>query len=480
LITTIYDSDASLHGAFSCAPGWSPGVKSNYNACYYPTAKYSTTITADTTIPCIGVTTGMVEPTLDPQTKKLKLTAKGQKCFGEQADEAFAALFTATPGINESYLFNIPFHKNFRGKLEFNSDTYQSKGATVPGGFYPAEVSPNDGAMLSERLPAAESKRRADGPVFYCTDPTKNSKYPDGLRTIDATEKVPVYNLICNGPGWDKGIDCEGIYIKGNEFGFDNSLTPLGEKISEKIGVAWSGDGWGWSCTDAFPIDWPLYTEGSEALAPPDYPGASTPRWTSIEQSNDVDGAVFTTAGRNHHFCLESHARFKYKKGLNFSIDGNDDIWVYINNKLAVDVGGVHMSAPGYVDVDKFLPSAKLGDIYDIDIYFCNRRNPSSTLQITTNMILEQSTIDPSDPHTIASRRISSDLRQFRIAKTGTLEITIVTGKQKAAKQYALIDMKGQVLSTGPLNSTETRVKVPTSGTYIVKVGHNHKKVNVK
>ena len=138
------------------------------------------------------------------------------------------------------------------------------------------------------------------------------------------------------------------------------------------------------------------------------------------------------------------------------------------------------MSAPGYVDVDKFLPSAKLGDIYDIDIYFCNRRNPSSTLQITTNMILEQSTIDPSDPHTIASRRISSDLRQFRIAKTGTLEITIVTGKQKAAKQYALIDMKGQVLSTGPLNSTETRVKVPTSGTYIVKVGHNHKKVNVK
>ena len=483
LIATIYDSDASLHGAFSCAPGWTmereASGKSNYNACYYPTAKYTTTSVADTVIPCIGVTTGMVESTLDPKTKKMKLTSKGQKCFGDQADEAFAALFTATPGINESYYFAIPFYKNYYGKLEFDSDYQQSKGAKVPGGFYPAEVPPDDDMMLSERLPAAEGKRRAEGPVFYCSDPSKNSKTPDGLRTIDATQKIPAYKLICNGPGWDKGIDCEGIYIKGGEFGMGNSLTPLGTEISEKIGVTWIEDGWGWSCAYDAPIDWLHYKDGTETpVLPQDQYG--TPRWMSIELHNDsAESAILTTAGRNHHFCLESHATFKYRKGLNFSIVGNDDIWVYINNKLAVDVGGVHISAPGFVDVDKFLPSAKTGDVYDIDIYYCNRRNPTSTLQIATNMILEQSIISP-DPYAIASRRTSSNFSQFRVAKTGTLEIAIITSKQNATKQYALLDMKGQVLSAGSLNSIDTRVKVPTAGAYIVKVGRHYKKVNVR
>ena len=451
LIATVYDSDASLHGAFSCAPAWTmareASGKSNYNACYYPTAKYSTTAAPDTVIPCIGVTTGIVESSLDPTTKKLKLTEKGKACFGAQADEAFAALFTSTPGINETYTYELPIYKNFYGKLEFDSDYYTNPGTNVPGGFYPAEVSPSDEAM-------------------------------EGLRTIDTTRKVAVNKLICNGPGWDGGTDCEGNYVKGGEFSMNGTKTPWGKEISEKFGISWIEDGWGWSCLYYAPIDWPHYKDGTEILVSSQDQG-NNPRWNSFETGVDMDTAIMTTAGRNQHFCLESHAKFQFRKGLNFSISGNDDIWVYINNKLAVDVGGVHIPAPGYVDLDKFLPTAKAGDIYDIDIYFCNRRNPTSTLQIATNMILEQSIISP-DPYAIASRRTSSDFSQFRVAKTGTLEIAIITSKQNATKQYALIDMKGQVLSTGSLNSIDTRVKVPTAGAYIVKVGHNYKKVNVR
>ena len=48
------------------------------------------------------------------------------------------------------------------------------------------------------------------------------------------------------------------------------------------------------------------------------------------------------------------------------------------------------------------------------------------------------------------------------------------------AKQYAVMDMKGQVLFTGELSSADTRVKVPTSGSYIVSVGYNYRQVNVK
>jgi hypothetical protein len=48
------------------------------------------------------------------------------------------------------------------------------------------------------------------------------------------------------------------------------------------------------------------------------------------------------------------------------------------------------------------------------------------------------------------------------------------------AKQYAVMDMNGQVLSVGELTSADTRVKVPTSGSYVVKVGLGFRRVNVK
>ena len=48
------------------------------------------------------------------------------------------------------------------------------------------------------------------------------------------------------------------------------------------------------------------------------------------------------------------------------------------------------------------------------------------------------------------------------------------------AKQYVVMDMKGQVLSTGELSNKDTRVTVPTSGSYIVKVGLGYRRVNIQ
>ena len=42
------------------------------------------------------------------------------------------------------------------------------------------------------------------------------------------------------------------------------------------------------------------------------------------------------------------------------------------------------------------------------------------------------------------------------------------------------MDMMGQAVSEGTLNNEITRVKVPTAGSYIVKVGTKYKRVNVR
>ena len=407
LAALIYDTDASLHGAFTCAPNWSQAIdgteKVKYNACYNSSAKYNINSTGDAVVPCVGVTKGMVESTLSKDAsghKYMTLTTKGKTCFGSQADEAFKAMFTATAGVNEKYCFNMNFTQASDGKYEFESDTYQSPGAKVVGGFYPAETTPELTMMLSDRLAAAENKRKAEGPTFFCADDPNNqtSQTPLGLRTIHGTEGVPLSDLMCNGGGWEGGIDCEGLFAAGSEFSKDGTLTEAGEKLQTALTksygkkVTWGGDGWGWSCEYmGVPDNWPMYAQNSETLA-----GAATQnkthRWVSSDGKDGDDGRVLTTSGRNQHFCFESHATFRFKKGLKFSFRGDDDIWVFINDKLAVDLGGTHLAAPGYVDLDKFMPDGEVGVSYPIDIFFCDRRTTMSNVHIKTNMFIEQTT----------------------------------------------------------------------------------------
>ena len=397
LAALIYDTDASLHGAFTCNPDWSPGqtpAQAHANACYSASAKYQVA-SASGEVPCIGVTKGMVDSVLqvDPTTKHkyMKLTDKGKKCFGSTPDEAFKAMFNYTEGVNEEYCFNMTFTQAADGKFEFESDTYQSPGATVPGGFYPAEQKPEDKMMISARLPAAENKRKAEGPTFFCADyNNQTSATPEGLRMIHPTEGVPMSDLICNGGGWTGGIDCETYFQGGEEFKIEPGS--IGQTLSKKLGVTWEGDGWGWACEQMAPIGWNFYKDKSETTVgklleknqKPD--GAS--RWTS----GTSDATVLTDEGRNQHFCFESHANFRFKKGLKFSFRGDDDIWVFIDRRLAVDLGGTHLAAPGYVDLDKFMPDAEVGTSYDIDIYFCDRRTTMSNVHIKTNMFIEQKT----------------------------------------------------------------------------------------
>jgi fibro-slime domain-containing protein len=55
----------------------------------------------------------------------------------------------------------------------------------------------------------------------------------------------------------------------------------------------------------------------------------------------------------NFHFTTEINSQFTYALGQSFSFIGDDDVWVFINDQLVVDLSGVHSSASGSVDIDK-------------------------------------------------------------------------------------------------------------------------------
>ena len=375
LATFIYDTDAQLHPSFSC---WAEGASVNGDGCQAANGTAAQGVDKETALKaiynCMGVTTGIVESTLDKTTKKPKLSAAGKKCFIDE--KYFNQLFNYTEGVNEKSCFDMPFARSKDGQWEFDSDFYTSPGLKTPvmGGFYPVEATTDADIKIADSTqktaPLARTKRNAEGPVFWGPE----------LRKDDPTEQVPIIDIFCNGAGWTKGNDCEGQFADGEE---------TGNYVNEKLNLAPQNCVFGWSCdlkSDA-PEGWPFYAGGTETIDA--RMGTQTSRWVSEVGGNG-------NGGRNQHFCTESHSNFRYKEGLKFSFRGSDDLWVFIDNKLAVDLGGNHLPAPSYVDVEQFFkknglnPDEIIGKVFDIDIFSCNRRATSNSLRIKTNMLIER------------------------------------------------------------------------------------------
>ena len=59
-------------------------------------------------------------------------------------------------------------------------------------------------------------------------------------------------------------------------------------------------------------------------------------------------------------------------------------------------------------------------------------------------------------------------------------QFSIVTGNSNIAKTYAVMDMQGRIVNKGVINSTETLVPALIPGSYVVKIGVDYKRVNIR
>jgi len=90
----------------------------------------------------------------------------------------------------------------------------------------------------------------------------------------------------------------------------------------------------------------------------------------------------------NFNFCFETHADFIYQPGQSFAFRGDDDVWVFINNKLVVDLGGLHVPLPAKVNLDTL--GLTVGKTYPFDFFFCERMPCGSNVRLKTSMYFEQ------------------------------------------------------------------------------------------
>ena len=87
------------------------------------------------------------------------------------------------------------------------------------------------------------------------------------------------------------------------------------------------------------------------------------------------------------------------------------------------------------------------------------------------------------DKKSSSSSKISDgEIPDFYVKMIGPFEFEIVLDESvpSLAKKYAVMDMKGQVLSVGELNDKNAYVKVPTRGAYVVKLGLSYRRINIR
>ena len=86
----------------------------------------------------------------------------------------------------------------------------------------------------------------------------------------------------------------------------------------------------------------------------------------------------------NFHFTTEIHTRFTYEAGQIFSFQGDDDFWVFVDEQLVMDLGGVHPPLNRQVNMDDL--GLTEGVTYDLDIFHAERHTDQSNFQVETSI----------------------------------------------------------------------------------------------
>jgi fibro-slime domain-containing protein len=210
--------------------------------------------------------------------------------------------------------------------------------------------------MVQEKLDASSK------PMLYTGPPDQN----DGLNVkfgLGKQQRVVTGPGCWSESGYDPSLDCTVQTCKTWEF----DSIPTSEIESQSSFDQWYHTS---SINLEIPGELPL-TDGvydSAEFFPLDGQGfGNTPGWD-----------------HNYHFTTEIHVMFTYETGQVFTFRGDDDLWIFVDGKLELDLGGLHQALKGTINFDQL--GLTPGQAYQMDIFHAERQTDASNFRIETNI----------------------------------------------------------------------------------------------
>jgi fibro-slime domain-containing protein len=103
------------------------------------------------------------------------------------------------------------------------------------------------------------------------------------------------------------------------------------------------------------------------------------------ETTAQADAAVNDGLQHNFGFTTELRYFFQHSGGETLAFSGDDDLWVFVNRRLALDVGGLHTRVARTLTVDTNAAALGLtaGGLYEIVLFHAERHSAGSNFRLT-------------------------------------------------------------------------------------------------
>jgi fibro-slime domain-containing protein len=122
-----------------------------------------------------------------------------------------------------------------------------------------------------------------------------------------------------------------------------------------------------------------IYTYDSQTSGAPLSTDDPTRMFFPIDDGTP-NATVFGNQGdpHNYSFTLELHTVFTYQGGEFLHFRGDDDVFVYIDGKLVINLGGIH--GPEVADVQADTLGLTIGKEYPLDFFYAERHKTGSNM----------------------------------------------------------------------------------------------------
>jgi fibro-slime domain-containing protein len=254
-------------------------------------------------------------------------------------------------------------------------------GSSEDGGVAAGSNGPDGGASKSD----AGTATLSDGAVVESAEGDVNVEPSGGCGTLrarvrDFKDSHPDFEKF-SGSGATTGIVANGLGADHTPVYANLTYSGARQTSSADAFAQWYHDVQG--VNQGFDVNIPLtqmsagqFVYDSNSLSPPGF--------------FPLDGRGFGNEGRSHnyHFTTEIHSRFLYRGGEVFRFRGDDDLWLFVNGRLALDLGGLHAPVEGSVRFDEVAANLGItaGNTYDMDIFHAERHTVLSNFRIETSI----------------------------------------------------------------------------------------------